>query len=229
MGNTDERRGKMRRNNVRRYITRGGQVIQAVMANGGDEAPAPPRNAPPGANPPGQAGANGGMNASRLVTFMIMAFVSILLLILAVGVIRRVGEWAFSGDKNTGIVAVEESAPAEIDKTGSNLETEYFQKPIVPQTPSRVAVHHNAAEDEADEVSQTEAVPYEPPQLADEKPLYQAESRQRKTSALVSRKPAVDYQASVREMETVFETRRSEIQRITAGLRDIGRSGEDDW
>lgn len=216
----------MRGNNTQRYVNRDGQLLQMAMENGENGAPAPPRNAPPGPVPPGQANADDGMNAPRLATFVIVAFVCVLLLILAAGVIRKVGGWAF---KDSAIVAVEESAPVKINEPGDNLEGEYVQKTIPPRTASGVTDHHESGEAEAHEVSQTEAVPYEPPQLIDEKPLYQAKSQQRKTSVLVSREPVVDYRASVREMETTLETRRSEIQRITAGLRDIGRSGKSDW
>ena len=212
----------MRGESIHRRATRNGQIRELVMANGGGEAPVAPGNAPLGPEPPGQVDADGGMDASRLATLVIMAFVFILLLILAVGVIRRAGEWASSGDRNTGIVAVEESAPAEIDKPGSNVETEYSQKPIVPRNPSRVAVYHDAAEDEADEVGQTAAVPYEPPQLANEKLIYKRRRLEPEKSAVVKYEPAVDYRASVREMEAALETRMGEMQRIAAELRGLG-------
>ncbi len=214
----------MRGNNTQRYVNRDGQLLQMAMENGGNGVPVPPEPVPPG-----QADADGGMNAPRMATFVIMAFVCILLLVLAAGVIRKVGQWAFSGDRDVAIVAVEESFPAEISEPVDNVKAEYFQKPILPRVAYRVAAQYKSAADEAHEVSQTEAVPYEPVQLADEKPLYQEKSRQRKTSVLVSHEPVVDYRASVREMETALETRRSEIQRITAELRDIGRSDENDW
>jgi len=212
----NERRGKMRGNNIRRCVTRGGQIIQDIMANGGDGAP-------------GQADADDRMDIPRLASFVIIAFVSILMLILAVGVIHRVGEWALSGDKDTAIVEVEESAPAEINRPERDVEAEYFQKPISTRTVSSVTAHHDIAEDDADEDSYAETTTYEPAQLTYEKQTYQKRELGPETPGMVKYEPAVDYLTSVRKMETTLEKRRSEIQKITAELRGIGRSGEDGW
>ena len=178
-----------------------------------DEGPAP------GPEAPGHAAVFGRMDASRLAAFAILAFVCILLALLAAAGIYRVGKWAFSGDGNTAITAAEESGRR------NSMETQYSQRPafVPPADP------YDDADSEVDEVSHTEPIDHQPTQSIGQRRIYRRQNQEQEKPAVVSDKPAVDYRASIREMEAALERKSLEMKRITTDLRDTGRSDENDW
>jgi len=200
----------MRRNTIRSFVTRDGRVMRAAVD---DEEPAP------GPEPPGHAAVFGRMDAPRLTAFAILAFVCILLVLLAAAGIYRVGKWAFSGNGNTAVTAAEESGRR------NSVETQFSQRPaFVPPADS-----YDDADSEVGEVSHTEPIDHQPTQSMSEMRTYRRENREQEEPAVVSDKPAVDYRTSIGEMEAALERRSLEMKRITTDLRDTGRGNEDDW
>ena len=200
----------MRRNRIFSGVFRNGRVIRAAVD---DEEPAP------GPEPPGHAAVFGHMDAPRLAAFAILAFVCILLVLLAAAGIYRVGKWAFSGNGNTAITAAEKSGRR------NSVETQFSQRPaFVPPADS-----YDDADSEVDEVSHTEPIDHQPTQSIGQRRIYRRQNQEQEKPAVVSDKPAVDYRASIREMEAALERKSLEMKRITTDLRDTGRSDENDW
>ena len=225
----------MRGGRIHSVVTKTGQVIRGVVGDEESEqapdqpvadapepdAPVldPPAPDPQAAEPPGHSllerlAAMGRMDARRLTALTLFGIICLFVVALIAAGLYQAGRWGLSRgtDRDMAVAGVEDSRRA--------TEMVAPRKPVITKAPTHASDYRAMHEETGSKF--TEERPLSRIQKPEDKLL-----RQERTSPEISSEPVADYWDSIREMESVLETRTSEIGRITAELRNM-RDGDED-